>query len=137
MWHFQPLVLAQGSRFRGHPAGRTHVPIIALTAAVSDTERQLAVDAGMDGFVSKPVHRNELARMLGDAKHIKANASIAAPRAAYPSPGSTLIATSRSSVVSVATTRAHPASPSLLTMGWSAIWPYCKRCAIVSIPPSS
>jgi signal transduction histidine kinase/ActR/RegA family two-component response regulator len=45
-------------------AGRAHVPIIALTAATSNTERQLALDAGMDGFVSKPVHRDELARVL-------------------------------------------------------------------------
>jgi CheY-like chemotaxis protein len=45
-------------------AGRAHVPIIALTAGASNTERQLAVEAGMDAFVSKPVHRDELARVL-------------------------------------------------------------------------
>jgi len=45
-------------------AGRSRVPIIALTAGASNTDRQMAIDAGMDGFVSKPVHRDELMRVL-------------------------------------------------------------------------
>ena len=44
-------------------AGR-NLPIIALTAAASTHERQLALDAGMDGFVAKPVRRGELADAL-------------------------------------------------------------------------
>jgi signal transduction histidine kinase/ActR/RegA family two-component response regulator len=43
---------------------RPRVPIIALTAGVADADRQLALDAGMDSFISKPVHRDELARAL-------------------------------------------------------------------------
>jgi len=44
---------------------RPRVPIIALTAGASQAEERLALDAGMDGFVSKPVHRDELANTLG------------------------------------------------------------------------
>lgn len=43
---------------------RRRVPIIAVTAGAGEADRQSAIDAGMDGFVSKPVHREELARML-------------------------------------------------------------------------
>lgn len=43
---------------------RPRVPIIALTAGAAHADRQLALDAGMDGFISKPVHRDELARAL-------------------------------------------------------------------------
>lgn len=45
-------------------AEKARVPIIALTAGVSSTERRLAFEAGMDGFLSKPVHREDLARVL-------------------------------------------------------------------------
>jgi signal transduction histidine kinase/ActR/RegA family two-component response regulator len=45
-------------------AGRTNLPIIALTAGASATERQLALDTGMDAFIAKPVRREELARAL-------------------------------------------------------------------------
>jgi CheY-like chemotaxis protein len=41
------------------------VPIIALTAGAADTERQLAIDAGMDDFLSKPIGRLELRTVLG------------------------------------------------------------------------
>ena len=45
-------------------SAKARVPIIALTAGASSTERQMALDAGMDGFVTKPVRRDELARIL-------------------------------------------------------------------------
>ena len=41
------------------------VPIIALTAGAAPSDRKFAIDAGMDDFLSKPVHRAELARLLG------------------------------------------------------------------------
>jgi CheY-like chemotaxis protein len=41
------------------------MPIIALTAGAADTERQLAIDAGMDDFLSKPIGRFELRTVLG------------------------------------------------------------------------
>jgi hypothetical protein len=40
------------------------VPIVALTAGVSGEERQKAMKAGMDGFLAKPVNRDELATTL-------------------------------------------------------------------------
>jgi signal transduction histidine kinase/ActR/RegA family two-component response regulator len=40
------------------------LPIIALTAAAAVTDRRLAREAGMTDFLSKPVHRHELAEVL-------------------------------------------------------------------------
>ena len=40
------------------------VPIMALTAGVSGEERRKAVQSGMDGFLAKPVNREELAAAL-------------------------------------------------------------------------
>ena len=44
---------------------RGRVPIIALTAAAGGSDRRLAVDAGMDDFLSKPLVRREFAEVLG------------------------------------------------------------------------
>lgn len=43
---------------------RRRVPIIALTAGAADTERHLAIDAGMDDFLSKPIGRLDLRAAL-------------------------------------------------------------------------
>ncbi|MFN0104684.1 MAG: ATP-binding protein [Bryobacteraceae bacterium] len=40
------------------------VPIVALTAGVSGEERRKAMQSGMDGFLAKPVNRDELAATL-------------------------------------------------------------------------
>ena len=40
------------------------VPIVALTAGVSGDERRRALLAGMNGFLGKPVNREELAATL-------------------------------------------------------------------------
>lgn len=40
------------------------VPIIALTAGAAPSDRRFAIAAGMDDFLSKPVQRAELARLL-------------------------------------------------------------------------
>lgn len=51
---------------------RAPIPIIALTASVLDQDRQAALDAGMNGFASKPLDLPallaELARLLGVAQ---------------------------------------------------------------------
>ena len=43
---------------------RPRVPIIALTAGAGEMERQFAIDAGMDDFLSKPIRRHDLHSML-------------------------------------------------------------------------
>ncbi len=44
--------------------GRAPIPIVALTADVLDAGRQACQDAGMDGFLSKPISPAELHRMI-------------------------------------------------------------------------
>jgi CheY-like chemotaxis protein len=50
-------------------SGRPRVPVIAMTASVLAEHRRASVDAGMDGFASKPVDwfalSHEIARVLG------------------------------------------------------------------------
>jgi two-component system, sensor histidine kinase len=49
-------------RIRG--MNRSWIPIIALTAGTGESDRQLAKDAGMDDFLSKPLRRQELGNAL-------------------------------------------------------------------------
>ena len=42
-----------------------HLPVHAFSAAVLDQERQAALDAGMNGFIAKPVAEAEVIRVLG------------------------------------------------------------------------
>ena len=44
--------------------GCTRLPIVALTASVYDEDRQRCLQAGMDDFLTKPVHIEELEAML-------------------------------------------------------------------------
>jgi CheY-like chemotaxis protein/anti-sigma regulatory factor (Ser/Thr protein kinase) len=56
-------------RAQAQAAGRERVPIIAMTASVLPAHRSASVEAGMDGFASKPVDwfalSHEIARVLG------------------------------------------------------------------------
>lgn len=46
--------------------GRARVPIVALTADALETGKRACQDAGMDGFLTKPVNPTELDSMLAD-----------------------------------------------------------------------
>ncbi|HET8729682.1 MAG TPA: PAS domain S-box protein [Moraxellaceae bacterium] len=43
-----------------------HVPIIAMTAAALQGDIERCIQAGMDGFMSKPIRLKELTRIVGD-----------------------------------------------------------------------
>jgi CheY-like chemotaxis protein len=46
--------------------GRARTPIVALTADVLETGKRACQEAGMDGFLSKPVDPAELDAMLAE-----------------------------------------------------------------------
>jgi CheY-like chemotaxis protein len=46
-------------RLKDHGATR-HIPIIALTANATPTEREQALDAGCDGYLAKPIDTRAL-----------------------------------------------------------------------------
>lgn len=48
-----------------------NIPIIALTAHAMDNHRQQAKEAGMDGFVTKPIKKMELIQAISDSIHFK------------------------------------------------------------------
>jgi two-component system sensor histidine kinase/response regulator len=52
----------------------SRTPVVAMTASVTDLDREAAADAGMDDYVTKPVMMGELAavldRWLGDSRSV-------------------------------------------------------------------
>ena len=59
---------------------RVQVPIIACTAGAGNADRRLALEAGMNGFIAKPIQHSELVRVLEEV--LDASAHNALPRAA-------------------------------------------------------
>ncbi|MFO1326236.1 MAG: ATP-binding protein [Rubrivivax sp.] len=62
--HMPVLDGLQAARALRARLGPERLPIYALSAAVLDAERHAAGEAGMNGFISKPVLREELLRVL-------------------------------------------------------------------------
>ena len=69
-------------------------PIIALSASVLEEDRTLAIDAGMDGFVAKPIERPillaEIARVLGITPMVVAGGTEAGARPIFDRAGALL-----------------------------------------------
>src|SRR5581483_5292052 len=61
-----------------------HVPVIALTAYAMESDRQKCLAAGMDGFISKPIHFEELKAVLEQVRTRLAQAGSRAETAALP-----------------------------------------------------
>ncbi len=57
-------------KIRAYKNGINRVPIIAMTAHVSDADKRLCLESGMDDFISKPISYDNLERVLHHAcKH--------------------------------------------------------------------
>jgi len=50
-------------RFREMETGK-HVPVIAVTAHALQGDREKCIEAGMDDYISKPIHIDQLGRMI-------------------------------------------------------------------------
>jgi CheY-like chemotaxis protein len=44
-----------------------HVPIVAMTAHAMSGDRERCIEAGMDGYISKPISREHLEEAIADA----------------------------------------------------------------------
>jgi CheY-like chemotaxis protein len=51
---------------------RSHMPIVAMTAHALKDDCQRCLDAGMDGYVSKPINAKDLREAIQNSLHKKA-----------------------------------------------------------------
>ena len=71
---------AEATRVIRNELNLRHLPIIAMTAHAMTGDRKACMDAGMDGYISKPIDRIELLKIL------KNTATVSAETAAAPIP---------------------------------------------------
>jgi two-component system, sensor histidine kinase and response regulator len=69
---------AATARIREQENGSPRVPVVAMTAHVTERDRERCFAAGMDDYLAKPIRADELLRVVGD---IEAAISIARPAA--------------------------------------------------------
>jgi CheY-like chemotaxis protein len=65
-------VIRAGERGKREPGGApSHIPIVAITANAMKGDRERCLAAGMDGYIAKPIHQQELFGVIENMPIIK------------------------------------------------------------------
>ncbi|HEY3999505.1 MAG TPA: response regulator [Candidatus Xenobia bacterium] len=67
MPHMNGLEATEEIRKLEHAGGGRHVPIVAVTANTTAADRERCIQAGMDGYVSKPIYPQQLLTAIDEA----------------------------------------------------------------------